>query len=116
TPLTRSIKAKAESATLLLRLEGYRDETRTLALVAGEEIDVSETLAERTKTGSIDLFVKPWANVYFKGKKIGEAPTQGLRLPYGTHELRLENPVSKKERIIRVEVPASKPYSFLLGD
>ena len=55
--------------------------------------------------GSLDLYTIPWSNVYVAGRKVGEAPVTGLRLPVGRHRLRLENPVAKLRKEVTVEVP-----------
>lgn len=75
---------------------------------------LSQQLRRRPRDGEIDLFVKPWAEVYLGQKKIGEAPARALSLPHGTHKLRLVNPVTGAEKTVTVQVPASKAYRFVL--
>jgi serine/threonine-protein kinase len=64
--------------------------------------------------GKIDLFVQPWANVYFHERKIADAPVQGLRLPLGHHRLTLVNPVQHRQLIVEIDVPSAHPYRFSL--
>ena len=55
--------------------------------------------------GRINLQIDDgWAEVYFRGKKVGRAPVRGLQLPVGKHRLRLYNPRSKKQKLLDVEV------------
>jgi serine/threonine-protein kinase len=64
--------------------------------------------------GTIALFVEPWADVYFRGRKIARAPIQKLRLPVGTHRLRLVNPVLGIKKSVTVTVPRKQPYRVIL--
>ncbi len=114
TPIVREFSANKSKARLEIELDGYRKEKRLVSLRAGKTTTIKQILRAQQKTGGIDLFVKPWANVYWKGKKIGEAPTQGLRLPHGTHRLQLRNPVTGAQTTVTVEVPSTKPYRFTL--
>jgi len=68
----------------------------------------------RERYGEIQLHVEPWAYVYFRGKKVGEAPLRGLRLPRGRHRLTLVNPVLKRRKQIWVTVPSARPYRVRL--
>ncbi len=79
-----------------------------------ETDDAGPTEEEKPRTGTIDLFVKPWANVYFHGRKIAEAPRRNLRLPIGRHKLELVNPVTGQRTVIRVEVPSRAPIRVTL--
>ncbi len=121
TPLKVSVQRADQSLTLRLRLDGYRTHSRSLDLSAPGPIRIRETLRKKatepdsvTVTSTIDVFVKPWANVYFRGKKIAEAPAKGIRLPHGTHRLRLENPVTGQKKTVTVVVPSNKSYRFTL--
>jgi len=55
--------------------------------------------------GALDLYTIPWSNVYVAGRKVGEAPLTGLRLPVGRHRIRLENPAARLHKEVTVEVP-----------
>ena len=103
-----------------MRLDGFRVHSQSIDLSKADAQEISVRLRKIVETpavtqfGKIDLFVKPWANVYFRGAKIAEAPARGVRLPHGTHKLRLENPVTGQKRTVTVTVPSSKAYRFTL--
>jgi serine/threonine protein kinase len=59
-------------------------------------------------TGELDIHVDPWAEVWVDGTKLPQtAPLRGLRLPAGTHRLRLVNPELGKQAVRQVNVPAN---------
>jgi serine/threonine protein kinase len=59
-------------------------------------------------TGKLDIHVDPWAEVWVDGTKLPQtAPLRGLRLPAGTHRLRLVNPELGKQAVRQVNVPAN---------
>jgi hypothetical protein len=64
--------------------------------------------------GSIDLWAEPWADVYWRGKKIATAPRRTIPLPYGRHELTLINPVENRRTTIVVTVPSRDPIRVTL--
>ena len=71
---------------------------------------------KKTRYGTIDLNVVPWAYVYFRGRRIAETPAIGLRLPVGEHRLKLVNTELGKEKTVKVTVPGKRPYRFSLRD
>jgi hypothetical protein len=121
TPLTLSVARSDQPVALRLQLSGFREHTQFIDLGQTGPVRIRQRLRKEAAskptpppTGRIDVFVKPWANVYFRGSKIAEAPARGIRLPHGTHKLRLENPVTGQSRTVTVEVPSNKPYRFTL--
>jgi len=56
------------------------------------------------RTGRVDVAANPWANVLFRGKKVGETPLVGLVLPAGSQTLVLENPVTGRSRAVALVV------------
>lgn len=115
-PLRSSVPATGRAGRLLLSKRGYAEVPVAIRLEPDETIEVRRKLVVQTRYGTIDLFVKPWANVYLNGRKIGEAPVRGLRLPYGSHRLRLVNPVQKRATEITVEVPSTRTYRVSLPE
>jgi serine/threonine-protein kinase len=79
-----------------------------------EEAAAPATVKHELRYGRIDLFVQPWANVYFHDRKIADAPVQGLRLPVGHQRLTLVNPVLHRQRTVEIDVPSAHPYRFSL--
>jgi len=99
---------------LRITLDGHAPVVETVQLIAGKPVKLHRRLREVARFGTIDIYVEPWAEVYFRGKKIGSAPQRGLRLPVGRHRIELVNPVQKRKLTVTVKVPASKPYRFAL--
>jgi eukaryotic-like serine/threonine-protein kinase len=70
----------------------------------------------RERTGSVDIYADPWANIYLGKRKVGVAPQRGVRLPIGRHRLHLVNPVLRRSAWVTVTVPASGPVRVSLPD
>lgn len=59
--------------------------------------------------GVLKLDSQPWGEIYVDGRKIGrQTPAFDLKLPAGTHEIRLVNPVQKLETSFRITVEADR--------
>ncbi|MEZ4368262.1 MAG: serine/threonine-protein kinase [Kofleriaceae bacterium] len=112
TPLERADLEPRPSAVVTLAKDGYVGATARVALVSGEVATVERELRPEPRVGTIDLNIDGgWADVYFRGKRIGRAGQgagKGLRLPVGTQRLRLVNPVSGRERTLDVVVAEDK--------
>jgi serine/threonine-protein kinase len=52
--------------------------------------------------------VKPWAEVFINGKKIGETPFKPIKLNPGTYRVRLKNPQINKSVEKTVHIKAGK--------
>jgi len=119
TPLSRAGLPSRKGLKLEVSKSGFFPIQREIDLVAGETAKLDERLRSAVRYGKINLSVRAreggrtWANVYLKGKKIGQAPGT-LRLPVGTHRLKLVNPESKKSSFVRARVydsPRVETYS-----
>jgi hypothetical protein len=65
-------------------------------------IEVTEDGVQRNETfkkGTVALVVTPWAEVFYKGKKLGTTPMPAFRLYEGRQELVLKNPEHGRKRI-----------------
>jgi serine/threonine-protein kinase len=91
-----------------------RPETKTEPERSRSEPKPHKEARAAPRYGSIDLFVEPWADVYFRGRKIGEAPIKGLRLPLGHHKLVLLNPIQHRQATLYVDVPSPHPVHVQL--
>ncbi|MEE8408847.1 MAG: serine/threonine-protein kinase, partial [Myxococcota bacterium] len=58
--------------------------------------------------GKVIIDVKPWADVYLHGKKIGTTPMRAIELYEGTYQLKLVNPKLSAERTVRITVRAKE--------
>ena len=61
-----------------------------------------------TGFGYLDLNASPWATVYIDGRQRGETPLQGLRLPAGSHHVKLVNSQLGKTHTLRVLISPGK--------
>jgi PEGA domain-containing protein len=59
-------------------------------------------------TGELNVNAVPWAEVWMEGKKVGDTPMAGLRVPLGTHDIVFKNP-QFPERHVTVRVSATAP-------
>lgn len=83
---------------------GYKT-TQSVDIEPGEERSVS-----LVPTGELSANATPWAEVWLDGKKIGDTPLAGQRVPLGTHEVVFKNP-QFPERRVTVTVTASSPVT-----
>ncbi len=115
TPIdAREVEASPGEHTLRISLDGHLAVTEKVELEPGKPVTLHRRLREVQRFDTIDIYVEPWAEVYFRGHKIGSAPQRGLRLPVGRHRIELVNPVQKRRMTVTVKVPSSKPYRFEL--
>jgi len=110
----RELAARSGEHELRIALDGYAAVTEKVELAPGKPVEVHRRLREVPRFDTIDIYVEPWADVYFRGRKIGSAPQRGLRLPVGRHQIELVNPVQKRRMTVTVKVPSAKPYRFEL--
>lgn len=105
TPLNRAGLSVRKGASLLISKSGFQPVEVKVDLVGGEVATVSRSLKAAVRYGEINLFIEEgWADIYLRGKNLGRAPIKGLKLPVGSHELRLVNPPSNKEKTLQVIV------------
>lgn len=65
---------------------GYSS-SQTVDIEAGEERS-----SNLQPTGTLNLNALPWADVWIDGKKVGDTPVAGLRLPLGIHDIVFRHP------------------------
>ncbi|MEO8520150.1 MAG: PEGA domain-containing protein [Acidobacteriota bacterium] len=65
---------------------GYSS-SQTVDIEPGEERSVN-----LQPTGTLNLNALPWAEVWIDGKKVGDTPIAGLRLPLGIHDVVFRHP------------------------
>ena len=85
--------------------------TKTLKLnvVAGETLQRNVVFGK----GQIALDIRPWADVYLGGKKLGTTPMPPVSLYEGTYAIRLVNPDLGVERVVQVTVRAGKTKKII---
>ncbi|HUH01716.1 MAG TPA: serine/threonine-protein kinase [Kofleriaceae bacterium] len=93
---------------LVIRKKGYQRLRESVELAVARPVAIERTLEPIVVYGSIRVAVPGWADVYLRGKKIGTVPRQALRLPVGTHRLRLHNPTTNQEHWLDAEVVSSE--------
>ena len=93
TPLTRDDLAPAQGAELTITKAGFDPLKVKIDLVAGKLTEIDQALKAGARYGAIRITFAGggWADVYFKGAKIGRAPSEALRLPIGRQTVHLKN-------------------------
>ncbi|MEM9488193.1 MAG: PEGA domain-containing protein, partial [Myxococcota bacterium] len=114
TPLSVEVPADGARHAITLSKKGYDRVKTYVTLRADEPVKVARSLERKVRYGTIDLNVDPWAFVYLNGKRIAETPAIGLRLPVGTHRLKLVNTQLNRTKVVTVTVPGKRPYRFSL--
>jgi tRNA A-37 threonylcarbamoyl transferase component Bud32 len=112
TPLMVADLDAAPAADLLITHAGYEPLKLKVDLAVGKQVDVTQTLKELPKLGSVQINVKgraTWAEVFFKGKDLGRTRTLAnvttFHLPIGKQQIRLENnPAKAKPKTITIDV------------
>lgn len=100
TPL-RDYSLQAGSHTIQLRDNRFGlNRSLTLNIRPGERVTKELVF----KKGKVVVDVKPWAEVFWRGKKIGMTPLPPFELYEGNHELRLRNPELGVERTVPIAV------------
>ncbi len=93
--------------TFKLKKEGYEVWEEEVTVKVSESLDLPGVRLQEA-FGKLNLHVSPWAEVYYKGKKLGDTPLARIRFQEGTHELILKNPPLKIEKLITVKIVAGK--------
>lgn len=95
------------SGTLLLELRNSRlGLNKTLRLDIAPGASVSRRVS--FKKGQVIFDIRPWADVYLSGKKIGTTPMAPMNLYEGTYAVKLVNPDLGTEKVVQVAVRAGK--------
>jgi len=55
------------------------------------------------ETGFVTINARPWADVYFKGRKVGTTPVRRLEVPTGRQTFTLKNATTTKTVTLVVE-------------
>jgi hypothetical protein len=106
TPLSTSLPAG--SYRVSLEAEGHRPVTRTVEIVRGADVNVSETLA--VQTGFVRVLVLPWGSIYTNGRLQVEDTDirHSIELPVGQNLIVAQHPVlGRLERTIDVRADES---------
>jgi serine/threonine protein kinase len=98
TPFTRDDLDPANGVEVSITHAGYEPQKLKVDLIVGETRELSTSLKPSPHFGEIRISVTGgWADVYFKGVRIGQSGPKPLRLPVGSQTLHLKNPPSGKE-------------------
>jgi hypothetical protein len=109
TPLTARLEPRPGRGRLKIARAGF--EPVELRVARDRDGAVHRELGALIGTVNIGVS-RSWARVYRGGTYLGDTPLRGVKLPHGTHRIRLENPETGKKRSVTVTVPRSKPYVF----
>jgi eukaryotic-like serine/threonine-protein kinase len=113
TPLSRQDLRPGLALPLTITRAGFHPVEETVDLRAETPAVVERTLRSTVRYGHISLQIRDsWADVYLQGRRIGRAPSPSIRLPVGTHRLRLHNPASDKETTLTVEVREGETTAY----
>jgi serine/threonine-protein kinase len=93
--------------TVKLKKEGYKVWENEVTVKASEALDLPGVKLQKA-LGWLNLYVSPWADVYYEGKKLGTTPLAHIRLQEGTRKLVLKNPALGIEREVTVHIAADK--------
>jgi serine/threonine protein kinase len=110
TPLTLTDLRPHGGARVTLERAEFLPASGTVELLAGQEASFDRALRPAPPTlGTISLMIEDgWGEVFLRGKKVGKAPNQALRLPVGRHRLLIRNPPSGREVWLDVDVSDSE--------
>ena len=96
TPLTRTDLSAVKGATLTLSKIGFESLSFKIDLEADHQLEIDKTLKAAQKFAMVQMRVIAgpkvgWGWAYLNGKKIGRAPSPGLKLPVGKVSLHFVN-------------------------
>ena len=92
---------------LKLKKEGYKVWEDEVIVRASEPLDLSGVKLQEA-FGELNLHVSPWADVYYKGEKLGTTPLANIRFQEGFHKLVLKNPLLNIEKEVTVKIVANE--------
>jgi hypothetical protein len=69
---------------------------------------VEPAAATGTKTGTLQINSRPWADVYVDNKPVGHTPQMGLQLSPGHHTIKLTNPTMGMSKTLSVTIRAGE--------
>ncbi|MBA3818843.1 MAG: hypothetical protein H0X17_08120, partial [Deltaproteobacteria bacterium] len=113
TPKTFENLTPALGALVAITKPGFQPVSRPIDLKAGATAELRASLKASQKFGSLRVTVVGlWAEVHFGGKNLGRHATgtglQTFQLPVGRQQIRLINPVAKKQKTITVDIRERK--------
>lgn len=97
-----------DEVTVTARANGYRDYQARVKLQSEKETvivkmeplpkraQITASRAQTTEIGYVNLNAKPWADVFFRGRKLGTTPLRGVEVPVGSQTF-----VFKKDTVTR---------------
>jgi tRNA A-37 threonylcarbamoyl transferase component Bud32 len=92
---------------LRLKKEGYEVWEGEVTVGASESLDLSGVKLQEA-FGKLNLHVSPWADVYYRGEKLGTTPLANIQLQEGIHKLVLKNPLLNIEKGVTVRIVANE--------
>ena len=115
TPLSRRDLMPGNGKVLRISKKGYKSVRLQVDLSVEEPTVVNRTLTELPKYGHVQIRMKSndWANILFRGRKVGRAPTRLLKLPVGKHRLVFRTP-ERPDRFLNVVVLEGKTSKYSL--
>jgi hypothetical protein len=93
TPLVRNDLDELKGE-LVVSKTGFEPYKQKVELVAGKTVEITQTLKAAAKLGSLRILFKGqgWADVYYKGTSLGQAPNrEPFRVPVGKQTFMLVN-------------------------
>ena len=96
-----------DKCTVVVEANGYKAIKQTVLLDSQEKVLKvvlqKSPKKQETATGFITINAKPWADVFYKGRKIGTTPIQKMEFPTGRHTFVLKTPFAKKNVVLKVQ-------------
>lgn len=120
TPLRLTDYRVGDELSIELTLRGHRRSTSKLTIAKPQELvsrrlvaasssdnpSANASAASSGEPGKLSLNVLPgWVEVFSDGKKLGDTPLRGLRVPSGPLKLRLKNKARGVDQTITLSVP-----------
>lgn len=106
TPLEIGGLSTGRQYRIRVQQEGYREWAQPILLEQAERREIRATLDRAF--GTLNINAIPWAEVHWEGRLQGVTPLIGIRLPAGSHRLRVVNPALNLEREVAVRIEADQ--------
>jgi eukaryotic-like serine/threonine-protein kinase len=133
TPLDTDALAPDEEHQLVIDLDGYKEERRSVKLRPGETFRDNKLTLKRKQsferapkgserpppttaptatagTGLLTLDTKPWAKLYVDGKYVDTTPVNKVELAAGVHSIRLVNEGAGVDESRRITIKAGATF------
>ena len=117
TPFRRDDLRPGRGLELVIAKDEFYPVTASIDLEDGKPLEINRSLRSSIVYGKINLSVsdqvggRSWADVYFRGKTIGQAPGT-MQLPVGKHLLKLINPSTDQRGTVTVTVYAQRVETY----